>query len=100
MSVYCGFATRKQEHIYNTVLCKLLKLMSEKLITLMNLSANTPIGIPNINSTIFIINSDRWYECSRPLKAVRREKMGKENMEGFQDLVALRKKQTHAALPQ
>lgn len=32
MSVYCGFATRKQEHLYNTILCKLLELLSEKLI--------------------------------------------------------------------
>jgi hypothetical protein len=50
MSVYCGFTTRKQEHVYNVVLCKLLKLMSDKLAAFMNLSA--PI-LPNQNRKLF-----------------------------------------------
>ena len=41
MSVYCGFATRKQEHIYNAVLSKLLTLLSERLIPLI-----TVAGVP------------------------------------------------------
>lgn len=32
MSVYCGFATRHQESIYNTLLQKLISLLSEKIV--------------------------------------------------------------------
>ena len=53
MSVYCGFATRKQEHVYNAILCKLISLLSEKLIPIVTAQSDfklsTLAAAPNLS---------------------------------------------------
>ena len=62
-----NFSSKRQEHVYNTVLCKLLSLLADK-----------------VHSIVFncnIINLDRY----RANTAItwKREEVGKENLENI-----------------